>query len=104
MSAGPLDKITIVLVGTKHPGNIGSVARAMWNMGLDHLRLARPLCTIDEESRRMARSGAAILGAATVHRSLETALRGIRLTVGTTAKTGGYRSQTQPPRTVAPRI
>jgi tRNA/rRNA methyltransferase len=104
MSASPQDNITIVLVGTRYPGNIGSVARAMWNMGFDHLRLARPVCAIDEESRRMARSGDVVLARARVHRSLEAALRGIRLTVGTTAKTGGYRRQAQPPRIMAPQI
>jgi tRNA/rRNA methyltransferase len=104
MRSSPLDNITIVLVGTKYPGNIGSVARAMWNMGLDHLRLARPQCRIDEESRRMARSGGAILDHTRVHRSLQAALRGMRLTVGTTGKTGGYRSPTHAPRVVAPKI
>ncbi|MDG2288611.1 MAG: TrmH family RNA methyltransferase, partial [Woeseiaceae bacterium] len=31
--------IRIVLVGTTHPGNIGAVARAMKNMGLNDLAL-----------------------------------------------------------------
>ena len=34
--------IRIVLVGTTHPGNIGAVARAMKNMGLDDLVLVNP--------------------------------------------------------------
>jgi TrmH family RNA methyltransferase len=34
--------IRIVLVGTTHPGNIGAVARAMRNMGLDDLALVAP--------------------------------------------------------------
>ena len=34
--------IRIVLVGTTHPGNIGAVARAMKNMGLDDLVLVTP--------------------------------------------------------------
>ena len=34
--------IRIVLVGTTHPGNIGAVARAMKNMGLDELALVKP--------------------------------------------------------------
>ena len=36
------DRISIVLVGTQHPGNIGAVARAMKNMGLVELHLVRP--------------------------------------------------------------
>lgn len=34
--------IRIVLVGTTHPGNIGAVARAMKNMGLEELVLVEP--------------------------------------------------------------
>ena len=34
--------VQIVLVDTSHPGNIGSVARAMKNMGLANLILINP--------------------------------------------------------------
>jgi tRNA (cytidine32/uridine32-2'-O)-methyltransferase len=34
--------IRIVLVGTSHPGNIGSAARAMKTMGLESLYLVAP--------------------------------------------------------------
>ena len=37
-----LDQIRIVLVETSHPGNIGSVARAMKTMGLSDLALVSP--------------------------------------------------------------
>ena len=33
--------LRVVLVGTQHPGNIGSAARAMKTMGLQRLRLHR---------------------------------------------------------------
>ncbi|HSR64622.1 MAG TPA: TrmH family RNA methyltransferase, partial [Xanthomonadaceae bacterium] len=35
-------RIRIVLVGTQHPGNIGSAARAMKTMGLSRLALVAP--------------------------------------------------------------
>lgn len=38
-----LQRIRIVLVNPKHPGNIGAVARAMKNMGLTHLSLVDPV-------------------------------------------------------------
>ena len=39
----PLNEfVQIVLVETSHPGNIGSVARAMKNMGLSRLALINP--------------------------------------------------------------
>lgn len=37
-----LSAIRIVLVETSHPGNIGSVARAMKTMGLSQLFLVNP--------------------------------------------------------------
>ncbi len=100
----PLENIAIILVGTKYPGNIGSAARAMFNMGLKRLILAAPQCTINEEAYRLAKSGKAILDSATICRTLKSALRGIRLLVGTTGKSGGYRSQVYAPRALAPRI
>jgi tRNA/rRNA methyltransferase len=100
----PLENIAIILVGTKYPGNIGSAARAMFNMGLSRLILASPQCSINEESFRMAKSGKSILESARTFRSLKSALRGIRLLVGTTGKSGGYRTQTFAPRSLAPRI
>ncbi len=94
----------IVLEGTKYPGNIGSVARAMHNMGLDQLRLADPRCSINEESYRMACSGAGILKNAKKYRTLRSALRGVPVVLGTSGKTGGNRAQAYAPRTLAPRI
>ena len=35
-------RIRIVLVGTQHPGNIGSAARALKTMGLSRLVLVAP--------------------------------------------------------------
>ena len=99
-----LDNVAVILVGTKHPGNIGAAARAMHNMGLRDLRLVAPRCRIDDEARRRARGGAGVLEAARTFRSLRTALRGVHLAVGTTARTGGNRREVSQPRTLAPRI
>jgi tRNA/rRNA methyltransferase len=101
MSTG---NIAIILAHTKYPGNIGSVARAMYNMGLNRLILATPRCSINEESYRLARSGKSILDSAKICRSLQSALRGIHFLVGTTGKSGGYRSQTYSLRSMVPRI
>jgi tRNA/rRNA methyltransferase len=99
-----IENVAIILVGTKYPGNIGSAARAMFNMGLKRLILAAPQCTINEESYRLAKSGKVILDSSRTYRSLKSALRGIRLLVGTTGKSGGYRTQVYAPRSLAPRI
>lgn len=99
-----LKNVVIILVGNKFPGNIGSVARAMHNMGLRELRLAAPQCSITEESYRMARGGADVLNKAKECRSLKSALRGVRMVLGTSGKTGGNREQVYAPRNLAPRI
>ena len=104
MTKDPLGNIIIVLVGVKYPGNLGSVGRAMNNMGLSQLRLVAPECEINAESHRMARSGAKILERAKKYRTLQSALKDIRLVVGTSAKTGGKRAYSQSPRMIAPRI
>jgi tRNA/rRNA methyltransferase len=100
----PLHNVSIILARVKYPGNIGSAARAMFNMGLNHLILAAPQCAINEESYRMARGGKTILDSAKTCRSLKSALRGIRFLVGTTGKSGGYRSPACSLRSLAPRI
>jgi len=98
------ENISIILAGTKYPGNIGSAARAMYNMGLSQLVLAAPQCKIDEDAYRMAKAGKDILDAAKACRSLKSALRGIRFLVGTTGKSGGYRAQAHTPRALTPKI
>jgi tRNA/rRNA methyltransferase len=102
-SASPAD-IVIILAGTKHPGNIGSVARAMHNMGFRQLRLVAPQCRPDEESERMARSGRVVLEGVRCFRSIRSAARDLHFLVGTTGKTGGKRARTCSPRMMAQKI
>ncbi len=104
MPNNPLHNVVIILTGTKHPGNIGSAARAMFNMGLKHLTLAAPQCKINEESYRLAKGGKDVLDAAKICRSMKSSLRGIRFLVGTTGKRGGNRAQTNSPRSLTPQI
>jgi tRNA/rRNA methyltransferase len=99
-----LNNISIILVKTKHPGNIGSAARAMCNMGLNQLVLAAPQCAINEESYRLAKSGKAVLDSAKICKTIKSALKGIRFLAGTTGKSGGYRTQAFTPRMLVPKI
>ncbi len=96
-----LSNIIVVLAGTKHPGNIGSVARAMHNMGFGQLRLAAPQCRPNEESERLACAGRVVLESTRVFRTLKSATRDLRFLVGTTGKTGGNRAWTRAPRPMA---
>lgn len=78
------EQLTLVLVRTRNPLNIGAVARAMQNFGARDLRLVAPF----EASFRAARSAVgadAVLGAAREFASVAEAVADCRLVVGTTA-------------------
>jgi tRNA/rRNA methyltransferase len=92
-----LDAVSIVLVGTLAPGNIGSVARAMKNMGMSHLCLVSPHCTVNEESFRMATSAGNILRAAQYAGTLREAIADTGYVFGTTARARRLRPHIFPP-------
>lgn len=79
--------IRFVLFEPTHPGNIGSVARAMKTMGFSDLRLVNPpedfLCG---ESRAMASGAQDVLHEARVVESLKEALEGCGLVLGASAR------------------
>ena len=56
--------VQIVLVETSHPGNIGSVARAMKNMGLSNLALINPKKFPHQEAIALAGNAVNILNEA----------------------------------------
>lgn len=86
MSVSPLENIVIVLVGTQHPGNIGSAARALLVMGLTRLRLVRPHHFPDEHADAMASGAVSVLRNAEVFDSLEAAVEDCAWVVGTSAR------------------
>ncbi|MCU7844630.1 MAG: RNA methyltransferase [Candidatus Thiodiazotropha sp. (ex Monitilora ramsayi)] len=81
-----LNHIRIVLVDTSHPGNIGAAARAMKNMCLQQLHLVTPHHYPSEEATSRASGADDLLARAVVHSSLDEALEGCRLVVGTSAR------------------
>ena len=101
----PLDNIHIVLVGTLYSGNVGSVCRAMANMGLGRLTLVAPRILDGwDEGRRLAVHATDILDARRECATLAEALADCAAVVGTTARGGLYRATVQPPRVLAPAI
>ncbi len=78
--------IAVVLVGTTHPGNLGSAARAMKTMGLADLRLAAPVCEVDDIARATAVHADDVLTAAKVCPDLPAALADCRLVLGLGAR------------------
>lgn len=81
-----LDNIRIVLVNTSHPGNIGGVARAMKNMGLSQLYLVAPKRFPADEAVWRAASAGDILDSAVITETLDEALDGCGLIIGTSAR------------------
>ena len=81
-----LDKVRIVLVRTTHPGNIGAAARAMANMGLNHLYLVQPRTFPSAEATARAAGADRLLRTAKVCATLDDAIAECGLVVGSTAR------------------
>lgn len=81
-----LDNITIILVNTSHPGNIGSAARAMKTMGLTRLTLVAPERFPDPKALEMAAGATDILETAHVVSTFEEAIAQTSLVIGTSAR------------------
>jgi len=87
------DSIRIVLVATSHPGNIGSAARALKTMGFKRLYLVSPKSFPDKRAIDMAAGADDILDNAVVTDSLQEALTGSQLVIGTSARPRGLGLQ-----------
>ncbi len=81
-----LENIRVVLVNTSHPGNIGGAARAMKNMGLTRLVLVDPEEFPSGKAVARASGATDILDGAHVVATLEEALVGCSLVLGTSAR------------------
>ena len=79
-----LEQLTLVLVRTRNPLNIGAVARAMQNFGVRDLRLVTPFEASFREARSAVGAGA-VLGEAREFASVAEAVADCRLVIGTTA-------------------
>ena len=81
-----LDQISVILVNTSHPGNIGAAARAMKNMGLVNLVLVKPKEFPHAEATARAAGADDVLGAAKIVRSLQEGIAECHFVVGTSAR------------------
>ncbi|MBA4358977.1 MAG: rRNA methyltransferase [Desulfovibrio sp.] len=98
----PLSCLDIVLFRPKYPENVGSVARAMLNMGARNLILVDPQGYDLEKAEPLATFHARhILEAARLVPTLREALSGTALALGTTARTGGWRKAVLTPARAA---
>lgn len=81
-----LSNISVVLVNTSHPGNIGATARAMKNMGLSKLVLVQPENFPSGVAVGRAVSATDILDAARVVETLQEAVADCGLVIGASAR------------------
>ena len=86
-------EISVVLVEPMYQGNVGSVARAMKNFGYTDLALVNP-CKLEGQARAMASHARDVLEGARITSTLDEAVEGANLLVGTTGvaslKTGEH--------------
>ncbi|MBI3985652.1 MAG: RNA methyltransferase [Lentisphaerae bacterium] len=100
----PTRNIRIVLTRPIYGGNIGSVCRAMSNMGLSDLVLVAPLATDWEEARKMACWAGDLLDSRKEVATLPEAVADCGWVMGTTSRLGLYRRHSKTPREWAPQI
>ena len=99
-----LGNIRIVLVSPIYGGNVGSVCRAMANMGLSRLAIAAPRELDMGEAQKMACAGADVLARHVEHATLAEAVADCGLVMGSTARVGLYRNHSATPRALAPKV
>src|ERR1035438_7850333 len=96
--------VRIVLIDPSHPGNIGSVARAMKNMAVTDLVLVRPRSFPHAESIALAAGGDDILANPRVVSTVSEAVADCGFVAGTTSRPRSYYWEFTTPRDVATRI
>lgn len=96
-------RLRIVLVGTQHPGNIGSAARALKTMGLARLVLVAPEKAPNAESSALAAGADDVLEAAVTYPDLAAAVADCGLVLGCTARSRRVQLEELLPREAAAR-
>jgi TrmH family RNA methyltransferase len=97
-------QVRIVLIDPSHPGNIGSVARAMKNMALSDLALVRPRSFPHAEANALAAGADDVLAQARVLATVPEAIADCAFVAGTTSRPRSYNWEFATPRDVAARI
>ena len=99
-----LAKIRIVLVEPSHPGNIGSVARAMKTMGLSRLVLVKPKKFPHVEATKLAAGAESVLLDAQVVATTDQAIGDCTMVLGTSVRDREVTWPTFNPRESAAQI
>jgi len=99
-----LDNVSIVLVDTKTPANIGATARCMMNMGLSRLILVDPPQDTDNDALKLAAGANEIIEKASVSPTLAKAVADHGLIIGTSRHAGKQRKNIRTPRDMAAQV
>jgi tRNA/rRNA methyltransferase len=86
-------RLAIILCEPQSPGNIGAVARAMANFGVQDLRLVNPCEHLHPEARKFAVGASHLLGSARLYPDLASARADLHLTIATTRRPGRLRGE-----------
>ncbi len=93
--------VYIILHSIENPGNIGSAARAMKNMGLNNMVLINPPDLEAEEAKKLAYMSYDIIEKATIVSSFDEAISLVDITVATTRRKGKWRERFMPPEEIS---
>ena len=99
-----LSNIKIVLVEPTHPGNIGSVARAMKTMGLSSLVLVNPKKFPHYEALKLAAGAESVLESAVVVETVQQAINECTMVLGTSVRDREVSWPTKGPRAIAQEV
>ncbi len=103
MKAGKiLNNIIIILVEPKNPGNIGSVVRAMKNMGVSKLRLINPVDYRNaDEQRKLGYRSQEIIEASREYKTLKDAVSDVSTVFLATTRKGKWKKDFVTPKDAA---
>ncbi|MCK5850845.1 MAG: RNA methyltransferase [Kiritimatiellae bacterium] len=98
-----LENIRVVLVGPLYGGNVGSVCRAMANMGISDLAIVNGRNLNMNNASMMACHAGDILDNRSEYTDFAEAIKDCGVVMGATARTGLYRHHAKNPREWAPK-
>ncbi len=97
-----LENISVILNEPHYPENIGSVARAIKNMGISRLVLVNPReCELARVLKMATHNAEDIVTEMEVYPRLDDALEPFQYVVGATARMGSHRQSVRSPRQLA---
>lgn len=99
-----LGRIRVVLVRPRRGGNVGAVARAMKNMGLEDLVLVAPRTSVGKVGEHMAAHARDVLRRRRTVATLAEAVSDAHLVIGTAGRAGGRCDGAVSPRALAPEV